>query len=139
MQHCAYQVLLVPYIERLLLLLGGLDGLEFSITTLLMGIGAGLGVQEVVPPAEAGRVVADELFVVHVVVVGTSPHREDVTQTPREVIATVGVNGLGEAKDDPGVHGNKVQISSDTEHQDRRSDNAQAEKHDLDRRSILSS
>lgn len=104
-----------------------------------MGIRAGLGVQEVVPPAEAGGVVADELFVVHVVVVSTSPHREDVSQTPGEVIATVGVNGLEEAKDDPGVHGDKMQISSDIEHQDRRSDNAQAEKHGFDGRSVLSS
>ena len=105
--------------RTLLLLLGVPDSLELLLAAALVCLSTSLGIQEVVPPAEAGGVVANELLVVHVVVVSAGPNWEEVSQAPREVVATVGINGLEEAQDDPDVHGDQVEIASDTEQQDR--------------------
>lgn len=104
-----------------------------------MSLGASLSVQEVVPPAEARRVVANELLVVHVVMVGTSPDGEEVAQAPGEVVATVGVDGLEETQDDPNVHGDEVEIASDLKEENGRANNTNTEKHGLNGRGVLSS
>lgn len=124
---------------RLVLLLGCLDGLELPLTALLVGLGTGLGVQEVVPPAEAGGVVSNELLVMHIVVVGTSPEGQDVAQAPGEVETAVCVDGLEEAEDDPDVHGDEVQVASDGEEENGRSHDTHTEEHGLDRRGVFSS
>lgn len=104
-----------------------------------MGIGTGLGVEHVVPPAEAGSVVANELFVVNVVVLGASPDRQEVAQAPGEVVAAVGVDGLEETEGDPDVHGQEVKLAGDGEDKDGRSDDTDTEETSLNGRSVLSS
>lgn len=59
-----------------------------------MGIRAGLGIHEVVPPPEARRVVADEFLVVHVVVLGAGPEWEEMPQRPGEIVTGMRVDGL---------------------------------------------
>lgn len=120
-----------------LLSLLGTDLSKLAVTALLVSLGTSLSVQEVVPPAEARSIVADELLVVHVVVVGTSPDREEVAQTPGEVVAAVSVDSLPQTQDDPEVHGDEVKLTGNSKDDNGRSDNAHAEKHGLNRRSVL--
>jgi len=70
-------------------------------------------------------------------VVGTGPEGQDVAQGPREVVTAVGINGLEETQDDPEVHGDEVELASHGNPDDRRANNAESEKHDLDRGGIL--
>lgn len=121
-----------------LLLLLGLDGSELLLATALVSLSTGLGVQAVVPPGEAGGVVANELLVVKIVVSGTSPDREEVAQTPGEVVATVRVDSLEKTEGDPGVHGEKVELASDGKEDDRAADNTNSEEGGFDGRSVLS-
>lgn len=88
-----------------LLSLLGADLSQLSLATLLAGLNTSLSVKDVVPPSEARGVVANELLVVEIVVVGTGPEGEELAQAPGEVIPAVGVDSLEEAEDDPGVHG----------------------------------
>lgn len=104
-----------------------------------MGIGTGLGVKHVVPPAEAGSVVANELFVVNVVVLSAGPDRQEVAQAPGEVVAAVGVDGLEETQSDPDVHGQEVELAGDGEDQDGRSDDTDSKQTRLNGRGVLSS
>lgn len=120
-----------------LLRLLGTDLSKLLVATALVGLSTGLSVQEVVPPAEAGGVVADKLLVVHIVVVGAGPDGQEVVQAPGEVVTTVGVDGLEETEDDPCVHGEEVQVTSDANDENGRSDSAHTEQHRLDRRSVL--
>lgn len=121
-----------------LLYLLGTDLSKLLLTAALVSLSTSLSVQEVVPPAEAGGVVADKLLVVHVVVVGASPDGQEVVQAPGEVVATVGVDSLEEAEDNPDVHGEEVQVAGDGSNENGRSDSARTEQHSLDRRSVLS-
>lgn len=75
---------------------------------------------------------------VDVVVVGAGPEWEEVVQTPGEVVAAVGVDGLEEAADNPHVHSEEVEITGDGDPENGTSDGSQGEKHNLDRRSVLS-
>lgn len=97
----------------------GLHSLELPIAAALGSFGTGLGVHDVVPPAEAGGVVADEALVVGVVVVCPSPEREEMTQTPGEIITAVSVDSLEKSADNPQIHGNQVQIASQGDPDDR--------------------
>lgn len=124
--------------SRLLGLLG-LDLSKLLLAAALVGLGTSLGVEHVVPPAEARGVVANELLVVHVVVVGAGPDGEEVAQAPGEVEAAVGVDSLEEAEDDPDVHGQEVQVTGDAEVGNGRSDDTDAEEHGLNGRGILGS
>jgi len=67
---------------------------ELALPTTPGGLGAGLGVEEVVPPPEAARVVTNEAFVMYVMVVSAGPEREEVVQAPWELITAMRVNGL---------------------------------------------
>lgn len=125
-------------LPHLLRLLGSLDGLEFSVAALLVSFRAGFSVHEVVPPSEAASVVANELLVVHIVMFGARPDGQDVTQAPGKVVAAVGIDGLEKTKDDPGVHGNQMQVSRDAEKHNGRAHSAHAKEHGLDGRSVLS-
>ena len=124
--------------ERLLSLLG-LDLGELLLAALLVGLSASLGVKHVVPPPEAGGIVADELLVVHIVMVGTGPNGEEVAQTPGEVISAVGIDGLEQAESDPDVHGEQVQVTGEHEEHHGRSDDAKTEEHGFNRGGVLSS
>lgn len=125
--------------ETRLLLLLGLELTELLLTSSLVSLSTSLGVQAVVPPSEAGSVVADELLVVKIVVLGTSPERKEVAQAPGEVVAAVGVDGLEETESDPDVHGEQVQLASDAKEDNGGADDTNAEESSLDGRSVLSS
>lgn len=98
----------------------------------LKRIGGVLGVQNVVPPAEAAGVVANELFVVEVVVIRTGPERQEVVKTPGKFIATVRVDGLEQTQDNPDVHGENVQFTGESAPNDWAADGSETENHDLD-------
>jgi hypothetical protein len=121
-----------------LLLLLRLNSSELLLAAALVSVGTGLGVQAVVPPGEAGSVVANELLVVQIVVVGAGPDGQEVAQTPGEVVAAVGVDGLEETEDNPDVHGDKVELTSDGEDDKRASNDTDSEEGGLDGRSVLS-
>lgn len=120
-----------------LLLLLSLESPELLLAAALVCLGTSLGVQAVIPPAEAGRVVTDELLMMQVVMVGAGPDGQEVAQAPGEVIAAVGVDGLEETQDDPDVHGQEVQLTSELEQDHGRADDAYSEKHGLNGRSVL--
>lgn len=69
---------------------------------------------------------------------GTSPERQKVVQTPWELIARVRVNSLEQTANDPDVHGQNVQVLGDGTPQDWRANGSQAQNHDFDRRSVFS-
>lgn len=97
-----------------------------------------LSVQDVVPPSERAGVVADELLVVDVVMISTSPEGKEVVQAPGELVARVGVDGLEETKDDPNVHGKDVEVLGNGAPEDGDTDGAETQTHDLDRGSVFS-
>lgn len=50
-------------------------------------------------------------------VVGPGPERKEVVQTPRELVAGVGIDGLKQTENDPHIHGDNVQLlGKGTEH-----------------------
>jgi hypothetical protein len=72
------------------------------------------------------------------VVMGTSPDGEDVAQTPGEVVAAVRVDSLEKTEDDPGVHGEEVELASNSKEDNGASNDTNSEESSFDRRSILS-
>jgi len=86
---------------------------ELALPTTLGGLGARLGVEEVVPPPEAARVVANEAFVMYVMVVSAGPEREEVVQAPWELITAMRVDGLEQTEDNPDIHGQDMEVLGD--------------------------
>lgn len=74
-----------------------------------------------------------------IVVLGSRPKGEEVMQTPREFVAAMRINGLEESEDDPQIHCQNVQIFGDSAVEDRRTNSAETENHNLDWRGIFSS
>lgn len=107
------------------------------LSATLQGIGGVLGVKEIVPPAEAARVITNKLLVMEVVVISPRPEGQEVVQTPGEFIATVGINGLEQAEDDPDVHGQDVQVASERTPDDGATDGSETQDHDFDRRRVF--
>lgn len=105
---------------------------QTSLSPLLGSLGSGLGVQQVIPPPEAAGVIADEPFMMDVMMFGAGPEREEVVQAPGELVAAVGVDGLEQPADDPDVHGQDVEVPGHGAYQDGRSDGAEAQDHDFD-------
>lgn len=62
----------------------------------------------VIPPSEAAGVIANELFMMNIVMVCTSPEREDVVKRPGELVSGMRINGLEQAQYDPDIHGEDV-------------------------------
>jgi hypothetical protein len=120
-----------------LLSLSGLG--QLLLPPSLGGLSTGFGVKNRVPPPEAAGVVADELLVVHVVVLGTGPEGENVVQAPGELVAAVRIDGLEQTERDPRVHGQNVQVLRDGAPEDGAGDGSEAKNHDLNRRRVLSS
>jgi hypothetical protein len=112
---------------------------QLLLATLLVGLLTSLGVKAEVPPPEAGGIVANELFMVKVVVVSTSPKGEDMAQAPGEVVAAVGIDGLEETENNPRKHCQEVKFADDGNPDDGNSNNAKAEEHSLDRGRVLGS
>jgi len=116
----------------------GLPGLtELLLAAALGSLWTALGVENVVPPSEGTRVVANELLVVSVMVVSASPERKEVVQAPWELVAGVCVNGLEKTKDDPGVHGENMEVLGDAAPDDWTTKSTETENHDFNRRSVL--
>lgn len=122
-----------------LLRLLGLGGGHLLLATLRGSLRTGLGIKNVVPPAEARRIVSDEALVVNVVVFGACPERQEMMQAPRELIAGMSINGLEQPADDPEVHGQDVQVVCDGAVQDGRANGTEAEDHDFDGRCVFGS
>lgn len=49
-----------------------------------------------------------ESHMMEIVVLSSTPEREDVVQAPGEVIPRVGVDGLVQPQEDPDIHGDDV-------------------------------
>lgn len=96
-----------------------------------------LSFQEIVPPAKAARVVADELLMMKIMMIRTGPEGEEVVETPRELITTVRVDGLEQAQHNPDVHCEDVQVAGEGAPEDRASDSTETKNHDLDRRRVF--
>jgi len=75
--------------------------------------------------------------VVNVVVLSAGPERQEVVQTPWELVAAVRVDGLEHTEADPRVHGQDVEVLGDGAEDDWDSDSAEAEDHDFNRRGVL--
>jgi len=76
--------------------------------------------------------------VVNVVVLSASPEGQEVVERPGELVARVCVDGLEEAKDDPDVHGQDVEISGDGAPHDGNTNGTEAQAHDFNWRGVLS-
>lgn len=63
----------------------------------------------------------------HIMVVSARPKGKEMMQTPRKLVAAVGVNGLEEPQDDPQVHGQDVQVAGYGAPEDGDADGAEAE------------
>jgi hypothetical protein len=118
--------------------LRSLLGLErLALAPPLGSLRAAFGVHGPVPPSERAGVVADELLVVDVVVVGAGPDGEEVVERPGELVAGVRVNGLEHTQRDPDVHGEDVEVLGDCAPQDGAADRAETEDHDFDWRGVF--
>jgi len=73
------------------------------------------------------------------VVFSAGPERQDFVQAPREIVTAVGIDSLEQAKDDPDVHRQDVQLTGAQNPQDGDTNNASTEKESLDWRSVFSS
>lgn len=104
----------------------------------LQGIWCVLSAEQIVPPAEAACIVANELFVVNIVMICASPEWEEMVEAPGKFIAAVGIDSLEEAQHNPNVHGEDVQVASDGTPEDRAANSAKPKDHDFDRRRIFS-
>lgn len=122
----------IAAVASLLLCLLGPDCRKLLLTASPRGLLTGLSVQKVVPPAEAGSVVANELLVVRVVVVGSGPDGQEVPQAPGEVVARVGVNGLEKTQNNPHVHGDQVKVASQGDPENRTTNSSNGKQHNLD-------
>jgi hypothetical protein len=128
------------YSDVVIACLLGLPGLgELLLSPPLGGLGTSLGVENKIPPPEAAGVVSDELLVVNVVVLSASPNREEVMQTPWELVTAVRVDGLEHTEDNPSVHGQDVQILGDGAPNNGAADSSETQDHDFDRRRVFSS
>ena len=86
---------------------------ELSLTSPLGSLGSGLGIHNIIPPSEAACIVADETLVVSIVMISTGPEGKEIVQAPWEIVTAVSINGLKETKDDPEIHGQDVELTSD--------------------------
>jgi hypothetical protein len=120
-------------------LLGLSELCELLLSSSLGSLSTSLSVQNIVPPAERARVVANELFVVNIVVFSASPEGKEMVKRPGELVARMCVNGLEEAEDDPDVHGQDVEILGDGAKHDRDTNGTETQAHDFDWRGVFGS
>lgn len=107
------------------------DFLSLLLTPALDGFRSVLSVENIVPPAEATGKVTNELLMMNIVVVCASPERQEMVQTPWELVAAVSVNSLKQAQDDPDVHGQDVEITGESTPQNGAANGSKPKKHDL--------
>lgn len=85
-----------------------------------------------VPPSERAGIIAEELLVVDVVVIGAGPERQDMVQAPWELISRVGIDGLEESENNPGVHGQDVEVLGHSRPDDGHANGTEGQNHRLD-------
>jgi hypothetical protein len=112
---------------------------ELPLTSLLGSLWSRLGIHDIVPPSKAARIVADKSLVVSIVMIGTSPEGHEIVQAPWKFVATVSIDSLEEAEDNPEIHGQDMELTSDQNPNDWNTDSAKAENHDFNGRCILGS
>ncbi len=112
---------------------------HLPLPPLLGSFGPRFGIHHVVPPSETARIIANELFMMNVMKVGTAPKREELVQTPRQVVPAMGIDSLKQSEGDPYVYGKDMKVTRDGTPEDWRSNGWNSKKHDLDGRSIFSS
>lgn len=112
---------------------------KLLLSSSLGSLSTSLGIQNIVPPAERARVVANELFVVNIVVLSASPEGKEVVERPGELVARVCVDGLEETEDDPDVHGQDVEVLGDCAPHDGNTNGTETQAHDFNGRCVLSS
>lgn len=111
--------------------------LSLLLTPALHRLGSVLSVEDVVPPAETASKVANELFVVNIVVVCASPEWQEVVQAPWELVTAVSINSLEQAQDNPDVHGQDVKLAGESTPHNGAANGSESEKHDLNWRSVF--
>lgn len=72
-------------------------------------------------------------------VLGTSPEGKEVVQTPGELVTAVRIDGLEQAQHNPEVHGQNMQITSNSTPKDGGSDCAETQNHNFNGRSVFGS
>ena len=112
---------------------------ELPLTSLLGSLWSRLGVHDIIPPSEAARIVADEALVVSVVMISTGPEGEEVVQAPWELVTAVGIDSLEETEDNPEIHCQDVELTSNQNPDDRYKNRAKTENHDFNGRCVLGS
>lgn len=80
-----------------------------------------------------------EALVVEIVVIGSGPEREPVSERPGEVVSRVSVDSLEQSEGDPNVHGEDVQVVSEETVEERSRDGSLSENQDLQWMSVLGS
>lgn len=122
-------------------LLDLLDLLAFpqqaSLPSSLRRFRARLRVHQVVPPPEAAGVIADEAFVMGIVVSRAGPKGEEVMEAPGKVVAAVRVDGLEEPEDDEDVHREDVKVARQGGPENRSAQRTDAEDQRFDGRRVL--
>ena len=98
----------------------------------------GLGSEHVVPPSERGGVVADKLLVMNIVMLGSSPEWKEVVKGPWELVSGVSIDGLEETENDPDVHGDDVEVSSEGDPDDWDTDGSKTKSHHFNGRGEFS-
>ena len=112
---------------------------KLLLSSSLGSLSTSLGIQNAVPPAERTRVVANELFVMNIVVLGASPEGKEVVERPGKLVARVCVDGLEEAEDDPDIHGQDVEVLGDCAPHDGNTNGTETQAHDFNWRCVLGS
>lgn len=73
----------------------------------------------------------------HIMMVRARPKRQEMMQTPRELVSAVRVDCLEQSADNPNVHRQYMQITGEGAPKNRGADGAETEDHDFDRGSVL--
>lgn len=111
-----------------------------GVTSLTSAGGSwGLSIKEVIPVSEGRGEVANEVLVVIIVVIGTSPNGKQVAQTPGEVVSGVGVDSLDKSQSDPDTNSKKVHVTEEISQKKRRANSTDTGEGHLEGVSILSS
>lgn len=74
---------------------------------------------------------------VRIVVLGASPEWQEVVQAEWQVVTTVRIDGLEKTKDDPDVHSEDVEVTTDGSPHNGYANRAETKDHNFDGRGVL--
>ncbi|GMG54905.1 unnamed protein product [Aspergillus oryzae var. brunneus] len=69
--------------------------------------------------------------------ISTSPERQEMMKTPRDFVATMGIDSLAQAQHNPDIHRENIQVTGQSTPEDRGANGPEAENHHFNRRSIF--